>query len=130
MVWMHWKKNTHVRTPGSLKLSLGIGLSVVERERLATGRGRRAQAGTVPDGEPERHENPWGGLPVEKGRRQPVVLDARILVDIADFEGTDEFALIIQNAHLIPLGNISRENITCQSSPRRGLRGIGHYRGL
>lgn len=93
-------------------------MSVVERERLATGRGRRAQTGTVPDGKPERNENPWGGLPVEKRRRQPIVLDARVLVDIADFEGPDEFALVVQNAHLIPLGNISRENISCQSSPR------------
>lgn len=96
-------------------------MSVVERERLSTGRGRRAQTGTVPDGKPERHENPWGGLPVEKGRRQPIVLDARVLVDIADFEGPDEFALVVQNAHLIPLGNISRENISCQDEAQEAL---------
>lgn len=57
---MALKKNTHVRAPGPFQLSLGVGLSVVERERLATGRGWCAQAGTVPDGEPERHEDPRG----------------------------------------------------------------------
>ena len=97
---------------------------VEDCECLATGRGRRAQAGAVPDREPERHENPWGRLPVEEGRRQPVVLGARVLVDIADLKSADEFALVVQNTHFIPLGSSSRGNTACQCSLGKAQRAV------
>ena len=94
---------------------------VEDCECLATGRGRRAQAGAVPDREPERHENPWGRLPVEEGRRQPVVLGARVLVDIADLKSADEFALVVQNTHFIPLGSRRKHSMSVQ--PRQSPEG-------
>lgn len=65
-----------------------------------------------------------GRLPVEEGRRQPVVLGARVLVDIADLKSADEFALVVQNTHFIPLGSRSRRNTACQCSLGEAQRAV------
>ena len=89
--------------PCSLQLPLGVRLFVVEGQRLTTGGGRRAQAGTVTHGEPQRDEHPRRRVSEQEGCGQPVVLETGVLVDVTHFEGPDEFPSVVQNADLVPL---------------------------
>lgn len=89
--------------PSPLQLSLGVGLLVVQRERLSAGGRRWTQARAVSHWETQRDKHPWGRVAVQEGCSQPVVLLTGILVDIADLKGSYELPSVIQDADLIPL---------------------------
>lgn len=104
----------HLSYPGLLQLPLGVGLFVVQRESLPAGGRWRPQAGAVAHREAQRDEHPRSRVAVQERRGQPVVLQTRVLVDIANLEGSYEFPTVVQDADLIPLGETQTTPSLCR----------------